>query len=109
MDNLNQIKTEFSNLSDFLIAIGDEKRQAIIMALLAENACQGLRASELTSVTKLSRPAVSHHLKILREAHLVEYQRVGTKNYYYLSHQIKEIEQLQNLLTHISECINEGD
>lgn len=56
MDNLNQIKTEFSNLSDFLIAIGDEKRQAIIMALLAENACQGLRASALTSVTKAFPP-----------------------------------------------------
>lgn len=38
--------------------------------------------------THLSRPAVSHHLKILKEAEIVNLRREGTKNYYYLDSKI---------------------
>lgn len=106
MKNLEQLKNEFANLSEFLIAIGDETRQAIIIALLEDNACNGLRVNDLTEVTDLSRPAISHHLKILKQAHLVDFRRDGTKNYYYLSHNISEIEQLRQLLTHVSDIID---
>lgn len=106
MKNLEQLKNEFANLSEFLIAIGDETRQAIIIALLEDNACNGLRVNDLTEVTNLSRPAISHHLKVLKQAHLVEFRREGTKNYYYLSHNISEIEQLRQLLTHVSDIID---
>lgn len=106
MKNLSQLKNEFSNLSDFLIALGDEKRQAIIIALLEDKACDGLRVNDLTDVTNLSRPAISHHLKILKQAHLVDYRQDGTKNYYYLSHNIAEIGQLRELLQHVSDIID---
>lgn len=96
-----QLKSEFAALSDFLVALGDEKRQAIIIALLEDHACQGLRVNDLTKATALSRPAVSHHLKILKQAHLVDFRSEGTKNFYYLAHDIKEIQQLQDLLEHI--------
>ena len=36
MKELEGIQTEFTALSDFLIALGDEKRQAIIIALLED-------------------------------------------------------------------------
>ena len=39
----------------------------------------------LTEYTSLSRPAVSHHLKILKDAGLISVRREGTCNYYYLS------------------------
>lgn len=106
MKNLEQLKNEFANLSEFLIAIGDETRQSIIIALLEDNACNGLRVNDLTEVTDLSRPAISHHLKVLKQAHLVDFRREGTKNYYYLSHNISEIEQLRQLLTHVSDIID---
>lgn len=105
MADLTQLKTEFTDLSDFLVALGDEKRQAIIIALLAENACHGLRVTDLTAVTELSRPAVSHHLKILKQAHLIKSRSEGTKNYYYLSHDIKEITALKQLLDHVTAII----
>ena len=66
MADLHQIQTEFTNVSSFLTALGDQKRQAIIISLLKTNSCEGLQVPELTSVTGLSRPAVSHHLKILK-------------------------------------------
>ena len=35
--------------------------------------------------TSLSRPAISHHLKILKEAGIVDIRQEGTANYYYLT------------------------
>ena len=81
MKELEGIQTEFTALSDFLIALGDEKRQAIIIALLEDQACVGRRVTELTEATQLSRPAVSHHLKILKQAKLIDCRSEGTKNY----------------------------
>ena len=40
---------------------------------------------ELTVCVNLSRPAVSHHLKVLREAGLVDMYEVGTRNFYHVS------------------------
>ncbi len=45
--------------------------------------CNGVRVGTITQKTHLSRPAVSHHLKILTEAGLIKMRREGTKNYYY--------------------------
>ncbi|MNR13529.1 HTH-type transcriptional regulator [compost metagenome] len=46
-------------------------------------ACQErLSVGELASMTALSRPAVSHHIKILKQAGLLLEERDGTKRYY---------------------------
>lgn len=60
-------------------ALGDPVRQKI-MFLLASKA--QLSVHEVADQTTLSRPAVSHHLKILREAGLVQAQRDGVRLYY---------------------------
>ena len=78
------IKERFAASRKLLIAIGDETRQAIIFTLL-EADCNGIRVGEITSKTHLSRPAVSHHLKILLNANMVGVTRQGTKNYYWLN------------------------
>ncbi len=60
-------------------ALGDSVRQQI-MFLLADY--QRLSVVELANKVALSRPAVSHHLKILREAKLIEAEHNGAKIYY---------------------------
>ena len=45
----------------------------------------GLNVNEITRRTSLSRPAISHHLKILKDAGLVGVRQEGTANYYYLT------------------------
>lgn len=107
MAELCQLKQEFASVSDFLIALGDEKRQAIIIALLEEQTCEGLRVTELTDKVALSRPAISHHLKILKQVGLIDYRSEGTKNYYYLSHETTEIDKLKSLLEHVSTIISQ--
>ncbi|MGM7635010.1 ArsR/SmtB family transcription factor [Bacillus sp. Hm123] len=109
MEGLEQLKKEFNDISDFLIALGDEKRQSIIITLLQHNSCKGLRVIDLTDATQLSRPAVSHHLKILKQVGLIEMRSEGTKNYYFLSHKTTEIDKLKKLLNHVTTIIEKSE
>ena len=61
-------------------ALGDPTRRAIFERLADRPRAVGELASELP----VSRPAVSQHLKVLKEAHLVVDQRVGTRRIYQL-------------------------
>src|SRR2546421_10003326 len=62
-------------------ALADPTRVAIVNCLAAApEAC----VCELTASFELSQPTVSHHLRILREAGLVESSRRGTWAYYRL-------------------------
>ena len=62
-------------------ALGDPTRVAIVNRLAgAGDVC----VCDLVETCDLSQPTVSHHLKILREAGLVESQRRGTWAYYRL-------------------------
>lgn len=105
MDEMKVIKQSFAELSPFLTALGDEKRQSIILELMADKACAGLQVTDLMAAADLSRPAVSHHLKVLKEANLVDFRREGTNNYYYLQHELGEINQLKTLLDQITAVI----
>ena len=48
------LQQDFSELSDFLIALGDKKRQAIIIRLLEAENCAGLQVTSLLEATNLS-------------------------------------------------------
>ncbi len=79
----SEIGEDFEILRDFFAAIGNDTRQHIIMSLIAAGP-SGIRVGDITVQTNLSRPAVSHHLKILKDAGVVHLREEGTKNYYYI-------------------------
>ena len=74
---LSQIVQGFSECKDAFTAIGDETRQLILMVLL-ESDLSGIRVGEIARKTHLTRPSVSHHLKILKEADIVAMRKEGT-------------------------------
>lgn len=88
------------------IALGDETRQKIIISLL-ESEVHGIRVGEITEKTHLSRPAVSHHLRILKEAGIISMYREGTKNYYYVNADETIWKQLGNLFNKINGIVEE--
>jgi DNA-binding transcriptional ArsR family regulator len=61
-----------------LAALGDPTRRAIFERLADRPRAVGELASELP----VSRPAVSQHLKVLKDARLVVGQRIGTRRVY---------------------------
>ncbi|GBF77364.1 transcriptional regulator [Paenibacillus sp. 598K] len=89
---------EFKRNRLLLVAIGHETRQTILIALAQHAQSTGMRVGELGQYTHLSRPALSHHLKVLREAGMVSVQRKGTKNFYRLDAKSK-IQDLQTLIS----------
>ena len=62
-------------------ALADPTRVAIVNRLAASPACC---VCDLTASFELSQPTISHHLKILRDAGLVDSTRRGTWAYYRL-------------------------
>lgn len=64
-----------------LDALGDETRLKMVMLLARHEA---LCVCELQAAFDLGQPTISHHLKILREAGLVDVTRRGTWAYYAL-------------------------
>lgn len=105
-DQLNLIKEDFINSQKVLLAIGDETRQAILMVLMGTDCQTGLRVGEITEQTHLSRPAVSHHLKILRDAGVILMRKEGTKNFYYIDIRTK-LGSLKNLVLDIETLLTE--
>jgi DNA-binding transcriptional ArsR family regulator len=67
-------------LADALAALADPTRRRVF-ELVAERPSPVSRLAEQMPV---SRPAVSQHLKVLRQAGLVQEQRVGTRHVYRL-------------------------
>ena len=63
-----------------LAALGDPTRRSLLEMLRRKP----LRVGEMARHLPVSRPAVSQHLKVLREARLVREQRVGTSHYFSL-------------------------
>ena len=96
---IEQIKMDFEKNRKTLVAIGDETRQSIITVLMGE--CAGLRVGDITAKTHLSRPAVSHHMRILLDCGLVSLEKQGTKNYYSLNIG-KEFQDFFTLVQHIA-------
>jgi ArsR family transcriptional regulator, arsenate/arsenite/antimonite-responsive transcriptional repressor len=72
---------ESSELAARFKALADPTRVAIVNRLAAADECC---VCDLTGAFELSQPTISHHLKVLREAGLVESSRRGTWAYYRL-------------------------
>ena len=66
----------------FFAALGDPTRLAIVRELAgADQVC----ACDFTSCCDVRQPTVSHHLRVLREAGVIESERRGTWIYYRLA------------------------
>ena len=70
-----------TNGTDPWAALGDPTRRAIFERLVARPSAVG----ELADGLPVSRPAVSQHLKVLKEARLVIDEPVGTRRIYRVS------------------------
>lgn len=88
----------FSSCRKMLTAIGDDTRLHLILEMLKIGDCNGVRVGQITEKTNLSRPAVSHHLRIMKEAGIVKVRREGTKNFYYFDPEMEAFEKLVSTL-----------
>lgn len=64
-------------------ALGDPVRLRLL-SLIASRAGGEVCVCDLTPAFELSQPTISHHLKLLRQAGLIDCERRGTWVYYWL-------------------------
>lgn len=78
---LLELKERFVLLAETFQALGDTSRIQIVwlLAKLGE-----LRVLDLTRMLKMSQPAVSHHLRTLRNLRLVRVRKNGRESFYAL-------------------------
>src|ERR1051326_8860728 len=76
-----------ADLDKALSAINDPARRRILSLLKEKGCCSigkqaGLCACDVEGRMKLSQPTISHHMRVLTEAGLVEAQKIGRWMWY---------------------------
>lgn len=79
---MRAIPRPWRNISKVYAALGDEHRQRI---LLTFEPGERLNIGQIVEVATLSRTAVSHHLRILREAGVLQSQKQGKEVYFWIN------------------------
>lgn len=99
-EDIVRLRCEFQECQNIFTALGDVNRQRLLCIMLGGE-CSGGRVVDIAKKTNLSRPAVSHHMQILKNAGIVKVRKEGTCVYYYLDPEEKEIEKLMALFSDI--------
>ena len=86
------------DLSDFFKVLGDSTRLGILFAIDKAPMC----VCDISAALGMTKSAVSHQLKILRQNRLVKYNKVGKNVFYELSDDhVRDI--IEKALDHIEE------
>ena len=75
------IPRQWRDIAKVFIAMGDAHRQRI---LLTFEKGERLNVGQIAEVSTLSRSAVSHHLKIMREAGVLGTEKIGKEVYFWV-------------------------
>jgi ArsR family transcriptional regulator, arsenate/arsenite/antimonite-responsive transcriptional repressor len=95
---VDDVLKSFRQCSSLFQALADSARQDIIMLLASEDR---LNVNAIAEQMHLSRPAVSHHLKVLLQAGLVKMERESRENYYSL--------ELDNALAQLRTLVEQAE
>ncbi|MDR3052320.1 MAG: metalloregulator ArsR/SmtB family transcription factor [Coriobacteriales bacterium] len=103
-DVIHQVKTgltgdeRLQQMAELFKVLGDPSRLKIINALLLAEMC----VCDIAALLDMTQPAISHHLKVLRQTQLVKYRREGKVVYYSLDDEHVHNVFYQGLI-HVSE------
>lgn len=78
-DKLSEVRRLFEANLPIFNALGDETRQKLVMLILDG---QQRSVQDLAEIIGLSRPTISHHLKILNDVGIIAEHRIGAKTIY---------------------------
>lgn len=69
----------FQSCMPLFQVLSDPHRQSILMTLTEKGR---MTVNEITEQSSLSRPAISHHLRLLLDKDLISVEQQGTQRYY---------------------------
>ncbi|MHB8624259.1 MAG: ArsR/SmtB family transcription factor [Sulfuricaulis sp.] len=75
----DHLPDSWERFARFFFALGDVTRQQILLIFEPD---EEICVNDIARLFKISRPAVSHHLKVLRNAELLICEKRGKEVYY---------------------------
>lgn len=75
------LPSEWRDVSGMFVALGDVQRQRILLMFEPQ---ERLNVTQIVSASTLSRTAVSHHLKVLRQAGALQSEKIGKEVYFWI-------------------------
>src|ERR1700747_3338406 len=92
-------ESQAAELAAMFKALGDPVRLRLL-SLIASHPGGGARVWEISATFAVSQPTISHHLKLLRSAGLLDCERRGTWVYYWV---------IPSALQQLSSVLHVGD
>lgn len=101
MKEIDEIPIEWKNTSDLFVALGDEQRQRILLSFEKN---ERLNILQIVASSNLSRTAVTHHLKVLRQCNALQSEKVGKEVFFWVN-KAHIAQSIQTVLNYIEEQI----
>lgn len=101
MKEIIDIPNAWKNISDLFVALGDEQRQRILLSFEKN---ERLNILQIVASSKLSRTAVTHHLKVLHNSGALQSEKIGKEVFFWLDKQFM-IQNIHAVLNYIQEEI----
>ena len=95
------IPRQWRDIAKVFVALGDPHRQRI---LLTFEAGERLNVGQIVDVSTLSRSAVSHHLKIMREAGVLGSEKIGKEVWFWVEREAL-LQALNGVADYIAEAV----
>lgn len=86
--DIENIYNAFYEEIPVFLAFSDPERLKIFLRIM-QHGSKGISVTDVSAMSHLSRPAVSHHLKVLKDTGLISPKKVGTKIFYHVSSEDK--------------------
>jgi ArsR family transcriptional regulator len=96
-DYMRSIPKAWRNIAKMYSALGDEHRQRI---LLTFERGESLNVGQIVEVSTLSRTAVSHHLRVLREAGVLSSEKRGKEVYFWINKDLL-VESMETVVDYV--------
>lgn len=106
-EKINAIRQKFNICTPYMTTLSDTVRQKILL-ILAESGTDGMDVQDITAKTHLSRPAISHHLRILKDAGMIISHKKGTQVYYFI-YIHNALERLMDLISTVENLVSNID
>lgn len=98
-DYTRALPEEWKSMSKVFLALGDEHRQRILLLFEKD---ERLNVGQIAEVSTLARSTVSHHLKMLRDARVLNSEKIGKEVWFWVNRSVIE-ETLHNVLDYLRE------
>lgn len=104
MTDIERLAEEFHACRNILHALGDENRQHMILEMMQLGDCNGACDGTIMEKAHLSRPAVSHHIQVLKDTGILKMRREGTK-FFYFDTGTDAMQRILQILQHAKEMM----